>query len=215
MARGRNNKKKNLLPWLVAGGVGLYFLSRSGSARAQGPTPPLDYSPPSGGGGFPDYRGYPGGTWAIVNNNPQNILKTGISWAGEVPGNTTNYEMFENMYYGWLAAIKNANANVPLTDRTTEGLLRRLHVGSGAYSSAAKQANRWIMDEMQKGGAVVTDRIPTVQEVGRNYDYNWWWLFHRNNARLEAGNKFTPEIDASKNAFTAAFNDFMLQNVGA
>lgn len=219
MARRKKNNVQKMLPLVLIGGAVL-LLSRSakgqGSAAGAGSGGGAGSGSGAGGGAgagvsgnFPDYRDFPGGTWAIINNNPQNILRTHISWAGEVPGNTTPYEMFENMYYGWGAAIENANANIPLTDRTVEGLLRRLHVGSGTYSSAAQAANQWIMDEMRKGGASLSDRIETIQEVGRNYNFDWWWLFHRNNARLEAGTKFTPQIDASKAAFTAAFNDVL------
>lgn len=209
MAKARKKKKGNLLPWLALGAIAVYGIARNkASAQDSGAGSSGTSSAGAGSSGpYPDYRGTSGGTWAIINNNPQNILRTGINWRGEVAGNTTPYEMFENMYYGWRAAIQNANANVPLTDRTVEGLLRRLHVGSGAYGVDAQKANAWIISEMRNGGADVSALLPTISEAGQNYDVNYWWLFHRNNARLEAGTKFTGLIDASKQAFVDAFND--------
>jgi hypothetical protein len=226
MAKARKNKKRNLLPWLIIGAGAVYLLTRK-KAGAQPLETGEDLSgggAGSGGGGggggaFPDYRGYPGGTWAIINNNPQNLIFTGWPWKGKSAVKVSPYEQFSNMYYGWRAAIENANFQVPKTDATTglkgrnvEGLLKILHLGSLPYTTAAKQANLWIISEMQKGGADTSVPLVTIQEAGKNYDVNYWWLFHRNNARLEAGTKFTDLIDNSKGAFVAAFNDVVNEN---
>lgn len=201
---------KTLL-WLAASAAAVGLFAKGSHAQSTGDAGSQDI--PGGGGTFPDYRGTTGGTWAIINNNPQNLIKTGIRWKGKTttPATPGNFEQFQNMYYGWLAAIKNLDAQIPYTNGSLDAVLKRLHLGNLQDTTAAQQARAWIASEMRNGGA---DTSAILEPKGIAVPtYQYYWLLHRNNARLEAGTQFTNLIDASKNAFTAAWNDWINNRV--
>lgn len=208
MAKKKRDKKAWF--WLAAGAAALLLMPKGSNAQSTGDAGSQDIP---GGGTFPDYRGTTGGTWAIINNNPQNIIKTGIPWKGKTttPATPGNFEQFQNMYYGWLAAIKNLDAQIPYTNGSLDAVLKRLHLGNLPDTTAAQQARAWIASEMRRAGADTSAYLTPRFFDNPNYEY--YWLLHRNNARLEAGTQFTNLIDASKNAFTAAWNDWINNRV--
>lgn len=73
----------------------------------------------------------------IRNNNPLNIIKTNINWKGEVPAASStekNFEQFETMLDGIVAAAKNMRAHVN-NDR------KRRH-----KTTLAEEIYRWCPD---------------------------------------------------------------------
>lgn len=89
------------------------------------------------------------------NNNPLNIRISDNNWEGKVANNTDgSFEQFENMPYGYRAAIKNINTQITRGNDT----LRKL-IGSWAPTSDGNSPDSYAQFVAKRAGIGVDDVI--------------------------------------------------------
>lgn len=85
------------------------MISMAGATLGRSGQPAFKYSPESGnnGTGNPNSSSFVSGARGIRNNNPGNIVKSNVKWAGQVEGSDDNFVTFDSPESGIAALGKN------------------------------------------------------------------------------------------------------------